>query len=109
MGIKIDVLGMATALQYRENFHKVARFLQLRTFSPHLYYDFMWWLSGKQKKFDELTRKVTGFTSKIIEERRSKFEAESVSMLHIDNDNVLVFKIVFLCSTCNDSLKITVI
>lgn len=92
MGIKIDMLGLH-ARQYQDNFHKVAGFLQLRTFSPHLYNDFMWWLSGRQNKFDELTKQVTGFTSKIIAERRSKFETEAVSTLDFDNDNVLVFKI----------------
>lgn len=95
MGIKIDVLGLKTARQYQDNFHKVVGFLQLRTFSPHLYNDFTWWLSGKQNKLDELTKQVTGFTSKIIEERRSKFETEAVSMLDVDTDNVSVFEIVF--------------
>lgn len=96
MGIKIDELGLSTARQYENNFHKIANFLQLRTISPHLYPDFTWWLSGKQNEFDKITKQVSGFTSKIIEERRAKFGNEAVSNLDVDDDNVSVFKIVFL-------------
>lgn len=95
MGIKIDELGLSNARQYQTNFHKVAGYLQLRTCSPHYYYNFTWWLSGMQKQFDELTKQVTGFSRKIIEERRSKFETEAVSTLDVDNDKMSVFQILF--------------
>lgn len=91
MGVKIESLGLDNAQKYRENIQTIGDFIQHRGFSPHLYYDFTYWLSGKMKALSEFTGSVRAFTSKIIKERRFMSPDETRPTQNVDHDNVLVF------------------
>lgn len=96
MGLKIDVLGVSNAQQYMADIHTVGELLIIRTLSSYFYNDFVWWLSGKQSQLDKLTKRLSGYTRKIIEARRSKWQMDGVNTIGVQNDNVLVFMFAFI-------------
>lgn len=94
MGVKIEALGLENARKYQTNIRKTAAKIRDRYFSPFLFYDFTFWLSGRMKILTEITRPVHAFTSKIIEERSSMSRSNETGPIQDDvdadddNDNV---------------------
>lgn len=91
MGVNIESLDPENAALYRTNIRKIGDSAQYRMFAPLLHYDLTYWLSGRMKALSKLTRQVSSFTGKIIQERRLISNRNGcIQKLEVDNDNVLV-------------------